>query len=202
MRTMLVLLAMALIAGADGAGAQVWNEIGDAGQLPATAQLIIGGGVLTRINGSLVTNDADMYGIVIFDPGAFSATTCGVSTFDSQLCLFAENGNGLTFNDDDPGGCGLQSTITGIYVPGPGHYFLAVSRYDYDPLNGAGLEIWADSPFGSERPPDGPGAPGPVAGWGSTGSSVGPYSITLTGAYYWDLTPTVEATWSTIKGLY
>ena len=91
----------------------------------------------------------------------------------------------------DPGGCGLQSTVTGVFLPGPARYLLAISSYDWDPAGAAG-DIWNDTPYGVERPPDGPGAPGPVIFWGGTGFNEGPYSILLTGAEFCESPVSVE----------
>jgi hypothetical protein len=125
-----------------------------------------------------------MYCIEIVDVANFWASTTNNGTsIDTQLWLFDENGIGVTFDDDDPGGAGLQSTITGVFVEYPGCYYLAISTYDYDAMNPAGLEIWLDTPFNVERAPDGPGAPGPVASWGASGSS-GEYQIDLRGTTY------------------
>ncbi len=202
MRLLVVLtLAAAVSLAATPALAQVWNEVGDAGDLPATAQVPTGTGALTAINGTIQPNDADMYCIYISDVDGFSATTCGGTTGDSQLWLFDADGMGITFNDDDPGGCGLQSTITGIYVPGPGQYYLAGSAYTWDAYSAAG-EIWMDTPFGAERAPDGPGAASPITHWGDTGYYEGPYTIFLTGTTYCEFTPVEPSSWGVIKAMY
>lgn len=202
MKTLLTIIALTILA-AVPATAQVWVEDGDAGDLPATAQVPECPSELIGINGQIASDaDVDMYCITIVDPGAFSATTCGITTFDTQLWLFDVDGNGVTFDDDDPGGCGLQSTITGAYVPGPGQYFLAISPYNNDALNPVGDLIWANSPFSVERAPDGPGAPGPVASWTATGFSTGDYQIALTGAACCGPVAAEPSSWSGIKDLY
>lgn len=181
------MMAVALMACAGAAQAQVWVEIPDAPDaLPFTAQLTVGVGPLTTISGggNFPGDTVDAYCIHIVDPLHFSATTVGGTGQDTQLWLFTPAGIGVTFDDDDAGAGVLQSTITGMFVPGPGHYILAISPYDRDALDGAGSEIWADGPFGLERAPDGPGAPGPVMGWGGFSSDLDPYRITLTGATF------------------
>ena len=159
---------------------QIWNEVPDAGELPGTAQTPIGSGPLTTIFGNR-SGDADMYLIHIPNPAAgFYARTWPNSSGDTQLWLFDLAGNGVTFNDDD---VGLLSRITGQFLSGPGDYYLAISSYNYDALNAGGQLIWNNTPFGTERPPDGPGAPGPVAGWsGASGS--GAYQIDLRGVEF------------------
>jgi len=175
------------VAFAQGTWDEFINGGGDAGDLPATAQVTDGAGPLSMITGIIAPDgDADTYCIHIDDPSSFEATTTFNGTaIDTQLWLFDENGLGITFDDDDPYyGDGLQSTIRGGYVQYPGCYYLAISTYDWDAMNANGLEIWADSPYNVERAPDGPGAPGPVAAWGGTAYSDGPYQIDLRGASY------------------
>ncbi len=111
MRMLAVLtVAVALAVATTPAIAQVWNEPGDAGDLPYSAQWPVGTGPLVQINGTLFPggSDADMYCIHIPDPTAFSATTVGGTTVDTQLWLFDPTGIGITFDDDDPGGAGLH----------------------------------------------------------------------------------------------
>src|SRR5205807_874170 len=73
-----LLVAPLLVAGlvllAAAAQAQVWNESGDAGDLPATAQNTVGTGSLTSIQGNLDSpTDVDMYCIHVADRFAFVA---------------------------------------------------------------------------------------------------------------------------------
>ena len=182
---------------------QVWNEVGEAGDLPAIAQVPVGGGPLLTINGTLLTGgDADMYCINIPAGVAFSATTCAGTALDTQLWLFNPGGLGITFDDDDPAGCGLQSTITGVFVPGPGNYYVTVSRYNWDALDPGGLAMWLDTPYNVERTPDGPGAAGPVASWAGSAVTGGAYSIFLSGAVYCTASAVEPATWGVIKAMY
>lgn len=169
--------AAALLGGI--ANGQTWTESGDAPDL-LPGQETQGAGPLTQIDGIHDANDADLYKITITDAANFSATTTGGSSLDTQLFLFDANGMGVTHDDDDPNG-GLQSAITGQFVPGPGVYYLAISTYNMDPSS-VGGEIWMSSPFGVERQPDGPGAGSPLISWGSSGATAGTYSIFLTGA--------------------
>jgi len=173
--------------------AQVWTEAGDAGRLPATAQVIAAGtGALTTINGNInnpaepggAGDDKDMYMIRIDNPSAFSASTVGGSTLDTQLFLFKLDGRGVVFNDDDPVSSTTQSRITNAFVTTAGCYLLAITRYDRDPLAG-GQELWLDTPFNTERVPDGPAATSPLDSWSTTASALtGAYVITLTGCSY------------------
>ncbi|MEZ5962983.1 MAG: hypothetical protein R3F56_03960 [Planctomycetota bacterium] len=189
-RSLSLLLPLAL---GSTALAQTWTESGDAGKLPGTAQVVaLGSGALTQIDGNIdnssetggAQDDKDMYMIYITDTATFSATTTGGTTLDTQLFLFSLDGKGVSHNDDDPTTTGLQSRVTGVFVPAPGCYLLAVSTYNRDPQSGGGL-IWANSPFNVERQPDGPNAGGAVDSWTSqTTGSTGAYSIFLTGAAY------------------
>lgn len=203
MRVLFALTLAAALAAAP-AVAGTWTEVGDAGDLPGIHQVPAGPDPFTTIWG-VFTGDilnADMYCIQIPDPAAFVATTSNAfTTNDTQLWLFDMSGMGITFNDDDPTG-GLQSRITGQFLPGPGEYLLAVSSgYTFDAVNAAGQEIWLDSPYGVERMPDGAGAPGPIAGWTGT-PSPGEYQIDLTGVLFCEITPVESVTWGTIKAMY
>lgn len=205
MKTLLTFALMGVfVLAASTALATVWNEVGDAGELPATAQVPAGTGPLDTILGTLLAGapDADLYVIQVDDPTIFSATTCGVTTWDTALWLFELDGMGVSFNDDDPGGCGLQSTVTGAFMTGPGLYLLGITTYDYDALDASGNEIWMDSPYSAERAPDGPGAANPLAGWGGNAYNDGPYQIDLTGASFQGTTAALNSSWSTIKSIY
>jgi hypothetical protein len=167
------------------AGAQNWAEAGDADGL--ASQATSGGGALLTITGMLGNSPTgadyeDSYLIHITSPGTFMAMTVGGAAFDTQLWLFNAAGSGVSFNDDSSG---LQSTLTGAFVTGPGVYRLAISRYDNDAVDSGGGALWLDTPFGVERAPDGPGAGNPIAAWDHSGSpNAGPYTIRLTGATY------------------
>lgn len=142
-----------------------------------------GFGELTAIRGRLGENDVDMYAIYISDPSQFSASTSGTTGFDTQLFLFDCNGRGVVHNDDNPAG-GLQSIIDNSTncIPGPGVYYLAISRYNRDPAGcGSGL-IWNNTPFTTIRCPDGPEFGSRVNGWTGSPPAAGSYIITLQGA--------------------
>ena len=162
------------------ANGQTWTESGDAPDL-LPGQETSGSGALTQIDGNHDANDADLYKITISDAGTFSATTVGGTSLDTQLFLFDSNGMGISHNDDDPQGGGLQSRITGVFVPGPGVYYLAVSTWNMDPNSTGGL-IFQSTPFNIEHPADGPGAGSPLLNWTPGGTTAGTYSIFLTGA--------------------
>ncbi len=177
------LLLLALTVSTTASFAQVWTEVGDAAEL-VPGQITTGVGPLTNIVGGIgTTTDRDLYCIYINDFQAFRASTTGQpgTLSDTQLFLFNANGIGVTHNDDDPAG-GARSTITGTFVPGNGIYFIGITGYNGDPSSAAGL-IWTNTPFNTERAPNGPGAAGALTGWGGT-SATGTYDIALRGATF------------------
>jgi hypothetical protein len=187
----LVVLAL-LAAPAAGWAGPVWAEVGDAGQLPATAQVTTGGGPLTAITGTIDTpNDVDMFAIRITSPSTFSATTVGQpgTHFDTQLFLFDSNGRGVEANDD-VSTTNLRSTLTSIGALPSGIYYLAISSFNADPVAPGGLRLFPEPEetiaptFGLPVGPTGPGGGLPVADWTTGGLSAGTYQIALTGAEF------------------
>jgi hypothetical protein len=156
-----------------------YDEVGDAGDLPESAQATPSG-ALTGIRGALTAGDVDMYAIYIADPSAFAASTRCNTLFDTQLFLFDANGNPVSFNDDAPEG-GAASRLDGSCIPGPGLYYLAVSAYDRDAVDCNGVELWADAPYSAIRCADGTGS-GRIGGWTGSHSVNATYIITLEGA--------------------
>jgi hypothetical protein len=158
------------------ASAQIWYEQGDAGDLPETAQST-GSGLLTQIRGSLDVNDVDMYAIYITDPAAFSASTVGGATWDTQLFLFDANGVGVVAEDDTGG---LQSTIdnTAGCITAPGLYYLAITRYNKDPLGCNDGDLWFTN---DNNCPNGPDSSSRVDIWTGSILTAGSYTIFLTG---------------------
>ncbi len=177
-----------------------WDEQfyggGDAGDLPANAQLVTLPEAtpcetpLTRVRGRIgASNDVDMYVICITDPAQFRASTVGGTSLDTQLWLFRCDGTGVVHNDDNPDATsGLQSTIdnrSGCLQQG-GIYLLAISLYNRDPVNDRGQPLW--NPGGAGRgvrcPDDTLGANTAIAGWSGNTTSTGFYNIALQGAYF------------------
>jgi len=163
-----------------------WHETadggGDAGELIAFAQVPAGSGSLGALAGDITPADVDLYAIDVCDVGSFLATTVGGAAIDTQIFLFDSAGMGITFNDDSS--ATTQSTITSLFVPAPGAYYLAISGYDRDPVDEALQELWLDTPFAAERSPDGPGAASPFAAWAGTAAGQGAYRINLSGACF------------------
>ncbi|GIV01890.1 MAG: hypothetical protein KatS3mg015_0720 [Fimbriimonadales bacterium] len=199
-KLVMTIFGLSLIAGAN---AFVWVESGDAPEFVGgnTAQLVIGSGGLTEIQGMFHSGapDADSYVIQITQPVSFEATTVGGTTADTQLFLFRLDGMGVLHNDDGAvTGDSLRSRIGvngGPVMPAnvpwttwaagnlpAGLYVISVSQYNRDPLAGGGL-IWNNSPFNQQRTPDGPNAGSPVDAWGGGPNGTGiTYSIFFQGA--------------------
>jgi hypothetical protein len=164
-----------------------WNEVGDAPAL-IPGQAVVGpNSDVEFIHGSFLgADDVDLFQIFIDRPDNFNANMVELTLADTQLFLFDSNGNGITHNDDNVvPGVGLQSRLSGQFVQDPGIYYLAITQYNNDPRNPIDDLIWNNSPFRSERQPDGPGAPGPLHNW--TTSNIGgqfTYSIELSGVHF------------------
>jgi hypothetical protein len=159
---------MALLSAAPAQGL-VWNEVGAAGNLPASAQVTLGVGPLTQIAGSLdELTEVDMFQIWIEDPLGFSAATVSssLSVPDPQLFLFDGSGLGVFMNDDaDSGLSGSQSELPAGHPSGPpaaGLYYLAIGRFDNEPFSDSG-RIFMDS-IQTTGPAD-PGGQDPVTSW-------------------------------------
>src|SRR5258705_12611890 len=95
-------VVFAIILGlAPRAAAITFNEIGDAGNLPALSQAAGAVPLLTTITGSIGSStDADMFAISFSQAGTFSATTVATpgTLDDTQLFLFRFPGQGVVAN--------------------------------------------------------------------------------------------------------
>jgi hypothetical protein len=178
LRIATALAILSLLALAPAAGAA--DEVGDAGDLPATAQDLTGAGVET-INGTVAeATDIDMYRVCVDGGGSFSASSVGGTSVDTQLFLFDPSGRGVYANDDQMDGV-IQSLLPAGHAltpQAPGEYYLAVGAYNLDPL-GADEPIFG--PGTGVVGPTGPGGGEPVSGWGGRPGGSGPYTLTLTG---------------------
>ncbi|MFN7162700.1 MAG: DVUA0089 family protein, partial [Fimbriimonadales bacterium] len=173
-----------------------WDETanggGDAGDLPATAQLVTlpdqtpCNSPVTRIRGDLEADGVDMYVICITDPASFVASTVGTATWDTQLWLFRCDGTGVVHNDDAVGETVFQSRLdnSANCITEGGVYLLAISRYNRDAVDANGNLLWNNEPFRAVRCADGPGAANSIAGWTNNTAAAGRYIITLQGAYF------------------
>ncbi len=161
----------------------VWSqhvEIGDAGDLPETAQATGTDNTtpLTSISGTLDANDVDMYAIYIADPNAFVAeTNTSTTNFDSQLWLFDANGKGIVHDDDSAGSLRSRISNANGCIPGPGLYYIAISRYNRDAVDCNYGPIWSTAANACAR-----AEASRVTSWVGT-TSPGTYEIVLTGAF-------------------
>ncbi len=194
-RSLRLLLLMAILIGLSvTARAQVWAEVGDAGQTTATGQNtgVVDGNSLSTITGTLgAPGDVDLYRIQINTPSAFSATTDNVFTstqgLDTQLYLFSLSGNGLAINANDDNAFNLQSTLPAGGLPNlvsPGVYYLAIATTGNEAVDAINQLLFSpDSPSTVIRTPN--GVAGNLAGWDTSFAdpSIGAYEIDLTGAF-------------------
>lgn len=184
-----VLIASLIVISTCGvAGAQTWNEQGDAGETLSTAQACEGSGSLTAIHGNHDFDDCDMYAIDIVDAANFRATVSSDTSFDTQLFLFDESGVGVTHHDDISS-TNRRSRLTAQFVADEGRYYLAISGWNKDPRSDQQQYLWNQTPSQIERAPDGPDATSPVDHWfDETGGADGggSYTIQLLGCAFVD----------------
>lgn len=206
-RTALVALftaAVCSLAFAPHAGAQVWNEIGDAGDLISTAQLTVGAGPLITLNGTLSSpTDVDIYCIQVGPTprviGLPIASLQCVAHQGPNIWMFDASGVGAATNETCMAGVkGITTTL--VSPPGPTNLYVAVSYYGVAPISPSG-PIWLAAVAG-ERAPDGPGAAGALNGWAGTPvvQPLNPYQITFGFTAFCDAaTPAAMPTWGSLK---
>jgi hypothetical protein len=191
MPKLIVPLGLALLLLASSAMAATYSELGDAGELPGTAQIILSGvDLLTDIYGSVRNNNADLFQIFLMAGTPFSARTTQpglLNAFDTSLFLFTLSGNGIVANDDDAASGGDHSLIR-YTPPVTGYYLIAIAGSGYEPVSAGGF-IFPQVNFTSIQPydirgPTGPGGTSPVSGWsGSYLAGGGAYDIAIEGAF-------------------
>lgn len=148
-------------------------EVGDAGDLPGTAQVTTGTTDITSIAGTISdASDVDMYRIRVTGSTAVLLQASTTSAIDSQLFVFDAHGMPIIGNDDL--GFSLDASITAALLPGI--YYVAVTSWDRDPVNAGGMELFDDIGGALQMPIN----PGPVAGYNDTGG-VGSYLIEVRG---------------------
>ncbi len=155
-------LALLLLVGlVEAAAAQVWTEVGDAGDLPATAQVTTTAG-LVEIHGTLAAggDDVDMYCIQMVDPQQF------VALFN---CTTQDAPDLWLFTSDAMGNYGMDGCYSGVVAVALGNgaslwYYLAISRDGFEAIGDQG-SLWDPTAPGPGRSPDGPGAGGPLVSW-------------------------------------
>jgi len=168
--------------------AQTWDEKGDAGSLPDSAQVTSGAGSLDFIDGSISSlNDADVYRIYLTGNESFSAATQesygGNADFDTMLFLFDENGYGIYAHDDvDAEGRSRLPKNYPFTPKVPGYYYLVITSADNDPVSRVGQIFPNPEEDFAVYGPSGPGGADPISGYDNEGSESGFYHIALTGA--------------------
>jgi hypothetical protein len=163
---MLAILVLAV--GVTTAAAATISEIGDAGQLPASAQAVTATDAITGVLDH--ANDVDMYSLCLAGGKTFSAST-----------VPADGGNYTS-----PGGAETRAKLPANHALTPaaaGRYYLAISDFNNDPRDAGGVKIFNDSVLlGSGVL--GPAGSNEIASWSNEGTingGGGPYTIALTG---------------------
>ncbi|WP_394754748.1 hypothetical protein [Crenothrix sp.] len=160
----------------------VWNELGEAGNTPGTAQHLTGTGVLDTITGTMnnTGTDTDVFRIYISDPANFSITMDGTSlSFDNDTNLYVlDDSHHLLFADADSGPDGLLSQLNaGQFAShAAGFYLVAYNIYETLTVRDNDVEYGVDV-----FPPN-----MLVKGWRTTGNSpqFGTVQLNFTGARF------------------
>ncbi|MBD1810014.1 filamentous hemagglutinin N-terminal domain-containing protein [Microcoleus sp. FACHB-SPT15] len=166
---------------------KAFTEVGDAGQLPDTAQAVnsaTDGTSFNAISGNLDNaNDIDLYQLFLTEGVPFRASTVNGSNVDTQLFLFDDSSLGLESNDDTVSANGARLLSRQSTVPSPsitpftpavsGTYYLGISSYYNNPRSPQGSIFDASGAKG-------PGSGLPLSEWdANNGSGSGTYTITL-----------------------
>jgi len=169
---------MAFTAGSALAG----SEVGDTGELPASAQEVGPAGPLSSIDGNVDGfGDRDMFKICLTGGGDFSASTVGNTGWDTQLFLLNSDGKAVYSNDDSVAPWSTLPAGHPLTPTDPGVYYLAISAFNADPNGDAGALF--TSPSAGVNGPARVGGNRPITGWfGMTAQPGGTYRIDLTGA--------------------
>jgi hypothetical protein len=181
---LITILALGVALGVAAPSANAATELGDAGDLPASAQDVTPEAVST-ISGTLRSpSDVDLYKVCVTGGGSFSASTVGGvapdAPLDTQLFLFSESGRGVYGNDD--AGTGVRQSLLPACDPltpsVSGIYYLGVSQFDLDPESSLGPIF--PSTLGLVGP-TGRGGGEPLSSWAGSFGSGGAYTVTLAG---------------------
>lgn len=142
------LAALLLVSGE--ASAQVYTEMGDAGQTQGTAQnssITQSGTIFGTISD---INDADVFSLTITNTTTIAFSTVNALTeasdLDTQLFLFTSAGLPVVANDDDASGLYVQSTLPAgnsfLATLGAGTYYIGISLSGNDPINSNGQLVF------------------------------------------------------------
>ncbi len=186
MKLKTLIISASLLFAAQGAFAIPYNEVGDAGDSLGSAQAAgsaNSGGIIGGFGG---TGDVDMYSFT-WAGGGLYIDSFSAFTFDTQLFLFDSAGFGVLGNDDHGGACpgaagsGLQSCLDLSAGLSAGTYYIAISSFNNDPLDGAATAMMSCAGFTTQCASTG----GPLASWsgpsGTPGSSSYAINFTPTG---------------------
>lgn len=195
-------LLLGLLLAIRPASADSWSEVGDAGDLPATAQVAQVARFLTRITGTIdpwcptPPCDVDLFRVYLSgSPFSVLATSVDSCCLDPILYLFDESGLGVMANEECGADCDPLYSYPGVaFLEGealpPGFYLLAVSVGCVDapsarPFSVAGYVFpeLCNSYF--LHPPISPGGDQPLSGWDFEGAWIG--SEEFYGDYRMDL---------------
>ncbi len=185
--TLPLAFASACLAFAQPTLAQTYTETGDAGDLPATAQIITGvpGVTYTAIAGATTaTNaiyDSDMYQLTVVTPATYTFSTnnfiVGKNNFDTQLALFNSSGVGIATDDDTSSGelSTLVLTLT------PGNYYLLLSGSGRYAVDSTGALIFPNFTDGKTDPSVQQAATStlPIAAYTGNTNEGGSYNIAI-----------------------
>lgn len=201
-RRFAVLLGVTLsLAAATALRAQTWSEVGDAGDLPVSAQATSGIGGLGSLSGTLSSaSDVDMYCVqtsaMVRVYGYPVLTITCWSDLSPNVWVFDANGMGISTNESCAGG--FKTLTTATLVPFT-TYYVAVSYSGVIPVS-AGGPMWLSAP--GERTPDGPGAASAVTGWAGSPLVTGPnpYQLGFNFTEYCESpTPAAKRSWGSLK---
>jgi hypothetical protein len=193
-----LIFATASLLASKNCRADTYTETGDAGQLPATAQVTtttLGPlTALTSIVGQTTqTNeiaDADMFEIFISGATTFTASTTafvpGSNDFDDQLSLFTSSGAGVLTNDDAAAGGDQASLSSAGTTLAPGDYYLLISGSGTYPVNASGTLIFPNYTDGTTDPTGTYAATGsgPITAYTGNSNEAGKYTIAISGAQF------------------
>ena len=152
MKLKTLIISASLLLAVQGAHAIPYSEVGDSGDSIATSQAAgsaIAGGIIGGLGG---TGDVDMYSFT-WNGGGLYIDTFQPFLYDTQLFLFDAAGAGVLGNDDHGSACpgaagsGLQSCLDLSGGLAAGTYYVAISAFNNDPVDGAATPMMSCSGF-------------------------------------------------------
>ena len=169
------LVATAIVLIASQSFAQIYNESGDATDLPGGQSVTDGTTTILGTNGGI---DPDLYAFS-WGGGVLTMDAGGTNDFDPQLHLFESDGTGIAENDDGADGAnvcgGFNCSEISLDLPG-GVYLLAMTEFNNDALDAGGNPIFGFTNTFNDLNGNfiqGPEGNGPLAGWDGLGNGVG-----------------------------